>query len=222
VNGGSVESKVLLSGVMFRVFPAAEDKAALLQAVKDVESASSAEVVITVRPQSGSYLHADLVLGVAFALATLWFLLFSPWEFRPEEILVGPLAVGALAGLLAARVPALRRLLTRKAARRERVLTAARASFVAKRVSHTSGRTGLLVYVSLLERAVEVVADRGVLERVPEEAWKAATGAVDSCLARGLDGGALADSIRALATVLAPVLPHTDDDVNELPDEIEA
>jgi len=207
---------------MAREFPDAADKTALLEAVKDVEARSSAEVVIVVRPQSGSYAHVDLALGVVFACATLWFLLFSPWDFEPQEIFAGPLAVGALTGLLCARAPALRRLLTRRAARRERVEEAARASFVAKRVSHTRDRSGLLVYVSSLERAVEVVADRGVLERVPAHDWAAATRALDASVGRHLDGVALAAGIRALGDVLAPALPHGDDDVNELPDGIEA
>jgi putative membrane protein len=207
---------------MPRTFPAAADKAALVEAVKAVEARSSAEVIVVVRKHSGSYLHADLLLGIAFGCATLWFLLFAPWEFLLPEILVGPLAVGTLVGLVCSHAPGLRRLLTRQAARRERVLTAARASFVEKGVGRTSGRTGLVVYLSLLEQAAEVVADSGVLDRVPAERWTRATREVDAAIRRGLDGALIARSIRALADVLEPVLPHAADDVNELPDGIEA
>jgi len=207
---------------MPRTFPAAADKKALVEAVKAVEARSGAEVVVVVRKHSGSYLHADLLLGIAFGSATLWFLLFAPWDVPLLHILVGPLAIGALTGIICSHAPALRRLLTRKAARRERVLSAARASFVEKGVGRTSGRTGLVVYLSLLEQAAEVVADSGVLDRVPAERWTSATRDVDTAIRRGLDGAEIARSIRALADVLAPVLPHQADDVNELPDGIEA
>jgi putative membrane protein len=207
---------------MPRPFPDAADKAAMLQAVQQVEARSGAEIVVVVRPRSGSYLHADLAAAIAFGCATLWFLLFAPWEFLPLEILAGPLAVGALAGLLCSRVPSLRRALTRPAERRERVQAAARAAFVEKRVGRTRERTGVLVYLSLLERSAEVVADSGVLDRVPSEAWTAAAGGIDAALRRSLDGSALAARIVALAGVLESAVPHSEDDVNELPDGIEA
>ena len=207
---------------MMREFPSAADKAALLEAVRHVESSSSAEVVIAVRPSSGSYRLADLVCGLLFGYATLWFMLFSPWEFTPEEILAGPLAVGALGAVLCARAPLLRRLLTPRAARRRHVVTAARSAFVEKGVSRTRGRTGLLVYISLLEGQAEVVADVGVLDRVPTGPWAEAVASIDASVARGDDGTHLGESIRALAGVLGPVLPHSADDANELPDGIES
>lgn len=207
---------------MPRPFPDAADKAAMVEAVQQVEARSSAEIVVVVRPRSGSYLHADLLAAVGFGCATLWFLLFAPWEFEPLEILAGPLAVGALAGLLCARVPPLRRALTRPAERRERVQAAARAAFVEKGVGRTRARTGVLVYLSLLERSAHVVADSGVLDRVPSEPWQAAVGAIDETLGRGLDGRALAARIVGLADVLESAVPHSEDDVNELADGIEA
>ncbi len=212
----------MLRCAMPRTFPAAADKAALVEAVKAVEARSSAEVVVVVRKHSGSYLHADLILAIAFGCATLWFLLFAPWDFMPLEILVYPLGIAALAGIVSSHAPVLRRLLTRRSARRARVLTAARASFVEKGVGRTSGRTGLVVYLSLLEGAAEVVADVGVLDRVPSAPWVQATQDVDAAIRRGLDGARIATSIRALADVLEPALPHQADDVNELPDGIEA
>jgi len=207
---------------MLRSFPGAADKAAMLQAVQQVEARSGAEVVVIVRPRSGSYLHADLAAAIAFGCATLWFLLFAPWEFLQWEILAGPLAIGALAGLLCARVPPLRRALTRPAERRDRVRAAARAAFVEKGVGRTRQRTGVLVYLSLLERSAEVVADSGVLDRVSSDAWTAAAGAIDASLRQSLDGPAVAARIAALAVVLETAVPHPDDDVNELPDGIEA
>src|SRR5207245_4461231 len=65
-------------------FPGEAGKAALATAVREIESASDAEVVIAVRPHSGSYRDADLLAGSAAALAMLAFLLFSPWEFDLE------------------------------------------------------------------------------------------------------------------------------------------
>jgi putative membrane protein len=198
------------------------DKTSLLDAVRDAERRSSAEVVVAVRGRSGSYLHADLIVGCLCACFALWFQLFSPWEFELEAILLGPLVVGAVAAMLTARTAPLRRLLTPRSGRRERVRIAAILAFHEKGVTHTRERTGLLVYVSLLERAVEVIADRGITTRVPAAAWAEKVGAIDAAVARGENGTAVAARIKELADVLEPALPRQADDVNELPDEVGA
>ena len=48
---------------MAKPFLTDESKAALAEAVRAVESCSSAELVVAVRPRSGSWLHADLMAG---------------------------------------------------------------------------------------------------------------------------------------------------------------
>src|SRR6185295_15148004 len=113
---------------MAKPFLTDESKAALSSAVHAVEACSSAELVVAVRPRSGSYLHADLTAGIVAGLAALAVLLYSRWEFGLLWFLVDPAVVGALAGLGAARSTAVRRALTRHKARRQRVETAARST----------------------------------------------------------------------------------------------
>lgn len=198
------------------------DKVALTDAVSAIEARSSAEVVVLVRPQSGSYRDADLIAGIAFGLLVLWFQLFSPWEFSLLSILVAPVAGGAVAALLVSRAPAARRALTRPATRRQAVLTAARAAFVEHGVDGTSGRTGLLVYVSLLERIVEVVADRGVVQAVPADEWESGVDAVRAAVAKGQPGRVLAGHLVTVGDLLAASLPRAEGDVDELVDEVVA
>jgi putative membrane protein len=207
---------------MTRSFLQDGDKAALLDAVKDVERRSSAEVVVAVRGRSGPYLHADLIVGGLCACFTLWFQLFSPWEFALEGILLGPLAVGAATAILTAHTAPLRRLLTLPALRRERVRSAAILAFHEKGVTHTRERTGLLVYVSLLERAAEVIVDSGVTAKVPAHAWTEKVASIDAAVARGDNGTAVAARIKELGDVLEQALPRQADDVNELADEVGA
>jgi putative membrane protein len=113
-----------------------------------------------------------------------------------------------------------RRWLTPPRARRRRVVAAARAAFYEKGVRMTSERTGMLVYVSLLERAVEIVLDRGVEQAVPATEWKFATAQIEGTLRRTMDAHAVADKIKGLGTICEAVLERSEDDVNELPDEV--
>jgi len=195
-------------------------KQALSDAVRDVESCCSAELVVAVRPRSGFYLHADLIAGIAVALAGLIGLLFSPWPFDLVWFVVDPLLAGALGAFAASRLPAVRRALTFRRVRRRQVETAARATFVEKGVHGTTGRTGILIYVSLLEREAAVVHDLGVETLATTDGWRRAAGAIEEAVRRGDDGVAVAALVRALGDLLAPALVRGAEDVDELANEV--
>jgi putative membrane protein len=194
---------------------------ALGDAITAIEGVSSVEVVVAVRLQSGHYRHADLSGGIVAAVATLAFLLYAPWAFSYEAFLVDPLLVGALAGWLVARTPRLRRALSTAKLRTTQVTTAAHASFHEKEVGLTRRRTGMLVYVSLLERQLRVLPDRAIVEAIAPEAWQARVEAMTRVVAKGGAAAALAAELRALAPELAKILPRAADDVNELPDGVD-
>jgi putative membrane protein len=205
---------------MAKPFLSDDAKRALSEAVHAVESACGAELMIAVRRRSGSYLDGALTAAIAAALAILAFLLFAPWSFRLEWFLVDPVVAGILAGVAASRTPALLRLATSPAGRRLRVAMAARATFVDKRVDRTSRRTGILLYISLLEREAEVVADSGIDPAAATPAWRQAVAGIAESVRRGEDGVAVAARVRGLAPVLAPVCARIEGQVNELADEV--
>ena len=205
---------------MARPFLNDESKTALSAAVHEVEATCSAELVVAVRPRSGSYLHADLIAGAVAALIALAVLLYSRWEFDLVWFLVDPVLVGLLAGLLASRLPALRRALTRPGTRRLLAETAARSLFVERRVHGTAGRTGILLYVSVLEREAVFVVDVGVEALAATDAWRKATGEIEDAVRGGADGAEVARLLRDLEELLSPALARGADDVNELPNEV--
>lgn len=187
---------------------------AFKQAIEAIESASAVEVVVAVRHRSARYLHANLVVGAVVAFVGLVAMLFSSHEFALTSILVDPFAVGLAAGGLVEQVAPLKRLLTPRGWRRREVLRAARATFVERGVHYTTGRSGVLVYVSWLEQEIVLVPDGGIrVDLAPAMAELTAT------IPRG--GAAVAACLAALAPTLAADLPHRDDDINELPDAID-
>lgn len=206
---------------MARPFLTDATKKALTGAVQAVESSSSAELVISVRPSSGYYLHADLLAGLAVAFAALAVLLYSPWTFGLAWFVVDPLVAAALGVLVSSRSPALRRLLTPPSVRRRQVEAAARSMFVEKRIHRTAGRTGILLYISLLEREAAVVVDLGVETAAAGESWKRAVAGIEEAVRRGEDGVAVAYRVEALAAVLSPSLARSVEDVDELANEVD-
>jgi putative membrane protein len=205
---------------MGKPFLTDEAKKALTEAVREVEACTSAELVVAVRARSGSYLHADLIAGIVVGLAALAFLLFSKQEFGLLAFIVDTVVAGLLGGLIASRFPGLRRVLTRPAVRRRLAETAARSLFVEKRVHGTAGRTGFLLYVSVLEREAVFVTDVGLEPLAATEAWQKTIGAIEAGVRQGEDGVRIAERVRAFAHICGPALPRAHDDVDELANEV--
>src|SRR5258707_1149249 len=124
-------------------------KTEVAEAIRAIESTTSAEVVVAVRASSGHYRHIDYLVGFGFSFAALLVFLFDPeHEFSLLWMPVDTLVVFGLGALLSANFAALRRLLTSKKLMRSNVHTAAGRAFVDLQIARTTGRTGLLVFVS--------------------------------------------------------------------------
>jgi putative membrane protein len=81
-------------------------------------------------------------------------------------------------------------------------------------VANTEGETGLLIYLSLLERHIEVLADRGVLLAVPPLEWNQIVGEVRA--KHDATPETLVHLIRALTPLLERCLPFREGDRDEL------
>jgi putative membrane protein len=184
------------------------------EAVIDVESHTAAEVVVVVHRTSGAWREVDLAAGAVAAFGVLLLVLFHP---RPIPVVAMPVdvALGFVAGaVLCASLSPLKRALLPRRRVKAQVLAMARAVFVEQGVSRTTGRTGLLVYVSTFERLVEVVTDIGV----DPKAVQREIDALRASLAGGADLDGFLARLRALGPPLGSALPRSPDDVNELPD----
>jgi putative membrane protein len=186
-------------------------------AIRTIEGGSAVEIVIAVRRRSGAYRHANVVIGGAVAIAALAIMLFSEPVFGLGSILVDPFVLGAIAGALVELAPELKRALTPASLRHHAVARAARATFVERGVHNTRDRSGLLVYISWLERQVVLVPDSGLAKQLSLEPAQLA---LTQALSKG--GAAVAGALEQLAPRLAEAMPRRDDDRNELPDAIDS
>jgi putative membrane protein len=194
---------------MKRLEPAVTD--AITEAIRDLERCSCAEVVVEVRARSGSYAHADARFASLVAFLALLVLLFSPWAFAPIWVAVD-VAIVWIAALFV-RSDNARRLMATRKEREAQVRNAAAAAFHDRGVANTSGETGVLVYLSVMERRLELLADRGILESVPSLEWNRLT---DEARKRNATPETLADVVRALTPLLEKHLPLREGDVDEL------
>ncbi len=194
-------------------------KARTAEAVKTLEAGTSAEVVVTVRGTSGHYRHADYLVGFLLAMATLIAMLYVEMEFPLAAFPVDVALSFILGTFLSASVPFLRRLFVSRRFLHEAVQMAARATYVDLGITQTSRRTGILVFVSLFERRVELLADVGVDIAALNPEWEEARAKLAAAVTSE-SPEPFFEALKLLGTALARVLPRGEDDVNELPDAL--
>jgi len=93
----------------------------------------------------------------------------------------------------------------------------ARQVFAEQGVWNTEENTGVLIYILLADRHVEIVADRGITARVAESEWQAICRIMDDHFReRRFEEGALA-GIRAVSELLSRHFPAREANPDELP-----
>lgn len=198
------------------VFMTEAAEAAFREAIDAIESVSSAEVVVAIRPRLRRWWLGNAVVGVVLMLALLAFELFSEdYEFELWSIAVTPLMALIIGMLLVEAISPLDRLLTPRSVADAILQEAAHAAFYELGVHGTRGRTGVLVFLALQERRVMLVGDLAVVDRV-----KLATQA-EVLEGRFGDGVAVAKALAGFAKDYATALPRAHDDVNELGDHVQ-
>jgi putative membrane protein len=201
-----------------------DDLARIGAAVAAAENGTSGEIVPVFVESSGPYTEAawrgGTVLGAAAVAAG--FLLapdsMAGHAWTPLLVFASAFAAGTLAALVS---PALLRLLAPRRAMDELVSLRAEAAFTREQVFATRDRTGILIFVSLLERKVRVLADSGIHAKVADGTWDTVVAKVVS----GMKAGRPADGIVEAVDLCGQLLRQhgfaaRPDDTNELPDSL--
>jgi putative membrane protein len=188
--------------------------AALTESVRELEQRSCAEVVIEVRSRSGSYAHADARFASLLAFVGLLVLLFSPWHFfAPGWVAIDVVLVWVAGLFISRKSDSVRRFVTTNGERVAQARLVAAAAFHDRGVANTIRESGVLVFLSLLEGHIEVLADRGVLQAVPPLQWNdiIATARRDHATPERL-----LEIVRAMTPLLEGCLPSHEGDTDEL------
>jgi len=86
------------------------------------------------------------------------------------------------------------------------------------RVWDTERNTGVLIYLLLADRDVEIVADRGIHRAVGEAGWEAICREMERAFARGAFQEGVIGGVRAISDLLAAHCPPRPDNPDELSD----
>ncbi len=205
-----------------------EEQERIRQAVKEAEQRTSGEIVPYIVYQSDAYEVAHwrgatlgILLGMLIASGVFLFYhgwgltwLHSPWGLMSFLLALGLLGMGA-----ALLFPGVKRLLAGEDNLMEQVHRRAMMAFVEEEVFNTRDRTGILIFVSLLERWVEVIGDAGINARVTPEDWVEIVDHIRKGIRQGRLADALVEGIEMAGRLLERAgVAIQPEDVNELRD----
>lgn len=208
------------------------------EAVTAAESATSGEIVTVLADRSDGYTDVALLwaAGAAFTAMSVfaavplpfleaWDAVFGGWghEWTTGELASMVIALGLLkflAVMLVQQWEPLKFWLIPGPTKTIRVHNQAVRQFKVGAERRTTGRTGVLIYLSMREHRAEIVADESIAAKVPAEVWGEAMGDMLVHIRHGRIAEGLAVGIRDVGHVLAQHFPRGAEDVNELPDRL--
>ncbi|MBN1195912.1 MAG: TPM domain-containing protein [Candidatus Aminicenantes bacterium] len=204
-------------------------------AVRETEKKTSAEIAGAVIRESNDYARYELLGAIIVGLIFFTGLtVFTPsleawmqtltWTYSPWLLVA---AIGFSTFLViaityfAANLAPIDRWIVPRRVMAEQVRRRALRQFLEGGVHRTRERNGLLIFVSLLERRIEIVTDIGIADRMPTSTWEVVIRELGDGLRRSDLGDALARAIVHCGDILAGHFPPRPDDTNELSNEVQ-
>lgn len=185
---------------------------------EELEKISTIEFVPVVKSRSDSYVSYRIIVGL---LASVYVLLVTsaksdrPWV---DESLFAVAAFFVVFGIISWE-PILR-FIVPKGLKNAAVVDEADAAFLHEEIFATRARTGVLVFISVFERSVFVIGDKGFAKVVDSKYWSELGHRLAGDFSAGTPGQSFFDALDDMAQNIAPKFPLTEDNPNELRDDL--
>jgi putative membrane protein len=206
---------------MMKKFNHPDFQAQLGKLIAELEQSSQIEVVVLIKQSSAVYEDVLIGLGAITSLLTFSYLFYVDTHFNDYFIYLITLASFGAGILLGLVLPFTQRLLTGKKRQERNVEIMARALFQKGGLHHTSTKVGTLIYLSLLEKKVYIVADRGAQMAIPEQEWQKITQDLQSVFKAKNPPESLLKELEKCKNTFSRYIPALENNVNELPNDLQ-
>ena len=194
-----------------------KQKQNIAEAIREAEARTSGELVAVIARASDDYLYIPLLWAALSALilpgALLWF------DVTSASLEIMQVATFVVAAVVF-RWPRLKMRLIPRYVKQRRAALLAREQFLLQNLHHTEQRNGILLFVSVAERYVELIADKGINEVVPLGTWDTVIQQlIEQIRLRQIETGFIT-AVQQCGDILAQHFPVSDKDINELPNHL--
>jgi putative membrane protein len=197
-----------------------DEKRRIAETVRQAERGTDGEIAVMVVDRSDPYREAEVLGGAIFG-SMLAFVL-THFFFEASLYIYVPLSFLFFFPFryLGRKYPYLKPIFIGPGRVEEAVQRRAFTAFYEKGLHRTRFQTGVLIFISLFEHKVWILADKGIHEKIKQETLDRFAGEISRGIREGRAAAALSQAIEELGKVLAAHFPLSPGDVNELPDEI--
>lgn len=194
------------------------DKARITEAIRAAEKNTSGEFVAVVARSSDHYIFLPLLWAafLALILPGILYLVSAPLAWI--HLYQIQLAVFVILALLFLFVPELHLHLVPRHVKHSRASRLAKAQFYQQGVHMTREHSGVLLFVSLAEHYVEIVADKGIHARLGEAHWQDIIRTFVKEVKAGRVANGFVTAITACGAAMTEHYPPGPNDVDELSD----
>ncbi len=204
-----------------------EQKTSVEQAIKDLELESSGEIVVYFARRSDSYLQGSWKLATTLgmiglltimSLSYVWLL---PPSFSTTNITLSIFLLMGMGLAISYFFPTVRLAFVPLNVMDHRIITKARDIFLQEEIFNTIDRTGILIYISELEKRVQVIGDKGINAVIEQDDWNKVLQLVTDGIKSGNPSEGLVAAIHECKKLLLDNgFIVREDDTNELADEM--
>lgn len=196
------------------------EKERIKATTQSVESRTDGEIAVMVVDQSDRYPETEILGGVIFG--GLLSLVVSVLFFHDSLFVYIPLSFFLFFPFrwIGATIPRLKLVFIGNHRREETVHRRAVQAFYEKGLYKTRLHTGVLIFLSLLEHKVWVLADKGIYEKMTQETLNRFAQDVSLGIKKSRACESLCQAIEGIGLLLAEHFPVTPGDIDELPDEV--
>jgi putative membrane protein len=199
------------------------DRDIISHAVKQAESKTSGEIIPMVVRQSMPTGHVPLFIALVIFSALLIFDLeshLSDWGQGFTYALPLFIFISYLVGHVLAKIPAIRRLFLNKQDMTQAVHERAELEFYRGRFDQTAGHTGVLIFVSIFERRVVVLADKSISAKLQPQIWDDVVALIIKELKNKDLTTGLIKAIKVCGDILAKEFPASAHNANEISNQL--
>lgn len=212
-----------------------KDKQKISEAVKKAESTTSGEIATAFIRESYDYAIYELIFAVITGFVYfVVMLLFVPqikawlqsmfWDYSSAHLVAfygfSTFVAGTIFYFLA-NISSIDRLIVPNKKLHKKVYERALLHFMESGISYTRDRTGILIFISLLERRVVLLADSGINAKIEQSRWQNIVDHIINGIKSGNFTDNLVKSILDCGEILTEHFPIKADDTNELANDIE-
>ncbi len=195
-----------------------KDTEAIKEAIRNAELKTSGEVVTVLLSKSDQYVYTHYLSALIFTLISVAITNYNLIDLEINHLFIS--CIFSIIGFLLPLWSPYKRLLLTANETNEEVRQRTLEAFFSNNLHQTKDSTGVLIFISLLERRINIIGDKGINQKVDQNFWDNEVEVLSQSIKSKKIISGLTKVIVDIGDKLEEHFPIKADDQNELKNEL--